>query len=394
VGVRVVSVDLDNWRGFTRQRIDFHPAATVLLGENGSGKSSVLEAVAMALDPCVNRVASTFRIPAGAVRSGQERGAVELTFEHLGRRAVQRTECLPQGNAVGASHPAPSGPPWPVAVLYGTERTVRDLTPRHPDATTAFGPEVEQNTALDPQGVSFERLFVWFQERENLENERRVDSPEYRDPQVAAVRTAVARMTGFSALRVRRAEAGGKSRLTVSKADEQLMFDQLSSGERAMVALVADLARRLAIADPGRPDPLNGEAVVLVDEIDLHLHPRWQRTLIGRLRETFPGVQWIATTHSPIVAMHLERQSVRLLRDFQLVETPATYGRDANALYADLFGVPERPDDTFARLNELGEKIEAGEYGEAARLLDDLAGMLGENDPTVVGQRVFLEMSR
>ena len=69
--------------------------------------------------------------------------------------------------------------------------------------------------------------------------------------------------------------------------------------------MVGDLARRLAIANDGRVDALSGSGIVLIDEIELHLHPAWQRDILPRLMATFPNVQFFVTTHSPLVLAQL-----------------------------------------------------------------------------------------
>ncbi|MEQ1507757.1 MAG: AAA family ATPase [Myxococcota bacterium] len=389
--VQVERLALENWRGFERLELEFHPRLTLLVGENGSGKSAVLEALAHALDICVN-VAQTsgFRIPGDAVRIGADRASVELVLREGDRARSQRFVVGPAGVTVSPSWQVNATPgAWPMVVMYGTERTVRDLTPQDHAGARDFEPWAEARLALDPKGVGFDRFFEWFQARENIENEHRIDAPEHRDAQLEAVRAAITRLTGFSAVRVRREP---RNRLTVVKLSEQVLFDQLSSGERALVALVADVARRLAISTGGEA-PLSGGGVVLVDEVDLHLHPRWQSEVLTRLMTTFPNVQWVTTTHSPIVAMHVDRASVRVLKDFRLVEAPFTRGRDANSLYADLFEVNERPRETLDRLEQLGRRLDAGDIVGARKLIDDLATDLGENDPTVVEQRLYVGAS-
>jgi hypothetical protein len=79
-------------------------------------------------------------------------------------------------------------------------------------------------------------------------------------------------------------------------------FEDLSLGYQGMFAWIVDLAWRLFSAFPDSPEPLSESAIVLIDEVDLHLHPRWQRDLAGRLLSHFPKVQFIATTHNPVTA--------------------------------------------------------------------------------------------
>ena len=89
---------------------------------------------------------------------------------------------------------------------------------------------------------------------------------------------------------------------------------QLGYGYRTMIAWMVDFASRMVERYPESPDPLAEPAVVLVDEIDLHLHPKWQRELIGFLTERFPNTQFIATAHSPLIVQAAREANIALLR--------------------------------------------------------------------------------
>ena len=108
-------------------------------------------------------------------------------------------------------------------------------------------------------------------------------------------------LEGFSELRVE----DSPLRLTVSKGSFRLPLNQLSDGERSFLAIISDLVRRLSLANPDLDDPLHGAGIVLIDELELHLHPTWQRQVVEKLRTTFPNIQFIATTHSPFVIQSL-----------------------------------------------------------------------------------------
>ena len=107
------------------------------------------------------------------------------------------------------------------------------------------------------------------------------------------------------------------SRLLVDFQNEQpatLEISQLSHGFRTLLALVMDLARRMAQANPHLDNPLNEEAIVLIDEIDLHLHPKRQQSILPDLIRTFPNTQFIVTTHSPQVLSTVHKENIRLLK--------------------------------------------------------------------------------
>jgi predicted ATP-binding protein involved in virulence len=180
--------------------------------------------------------------------------------------------------------------------------------------------------------------------------------------------------------------------MIVQKGDTTLEIDQLSDGEKNLLALAGDLGRRLAQANPSLEDPLSAEAVVMIDEIELHLHPGWQRMVVERLRETFPHCQFILTTHSPQVLSQIPAESVILLDRFQRVELPAgTLGRDSNSILSEIMGVPERPQATAERIHEIARMIDEEELLQARVALDELARQLGEHDSEVVRLRSLIE---
>ena len=128
---------------------------------------------------------------------------------------------------------------------------------------------------------------------------------------------------------------------------------QLGYGYRTMIAWIVDFASRMVERYPESPDPLAEPAVVLVDEIDLHLHPKWQRDLIGFLTERFPNTQFIATAHSPLIVQAAGDANIALLKregDHVVIENnPETIRgwRVDQILTSDLFGLETaRPPDT------------------------------------------------
>ena len=101
--------------------------------------------------------------------------------------------------------------------------------------------------------------------------------------------------------------------MLINKNGLDLPVNTLSDGEKCLFSLVGDLARRLALANPNLTDPLQGSGIVLIDEIDLHLHPAWQRKIVGQLKDTFPNCQFIITSHSPQVLGELPASDIFIL---------------------------------------------------------------------------------
>jgi predicted ATP-binding protein involved in virulence len=102
-------------------------------------------------------------------------------------------------------------------------------------------------------------------------------------------------------------EITSEGQVIVTDNEATVAIDQLSDGYRSTLAWVIDLVRRLIEAFP-KDNPLEAEGVVLVDEIALHLHPQWQRQIVEHIRQTFPNLQFIVTSHSPFVAQDMREE--------------------------------------------------------------------------------------
>lgn len=265
----------------------------------------------------------------------------------------------------------------PLAVYYPTNRSVIDIPlrirGRHP-----FNQLDAYEMALTGGGIAFRRFFEWFREREDIENETRVDKASFRDVQLKAVRQAIHGVRPeYTQLRVRRSPL----RMLVSKSGQELAINWLSDGEKCLLALVGDLARRLAIANPNAKNPLDGRGIVLIDEIELHLHPEWQREVIPSLVKTFPNCQFIITTHSPQVISEILPEDVYMLDGEPYSHPESSYGRDSNRILEDIMGVSERPVRIKEELQALFRLINAGQLEEAQQLQKSIANEIGTDEP-------------
>lgn len=278
----------------------------------------------------------------------------------------------------------------PLAVYYPVNRAVIDM-PLEISEKNVFKQIDAYEQALTGGRIDFKSFFEWFRNREDLENEKRRDNPDYRDKQLETVRQAISSLIpDFSNLRVERFPL----RMTVKKSQEELIVNQLSDGEKCLLAMVGDLARRLAIANPGLSEPLQGAGVVLIDEIELHLHPKWQREIIPALTRTFPNCQFIVTTHSPQVISHVKPEGIYILEKTDngvIAKRPeSSFGRDSNRILEDLMDVPERPQEIKTSLLELFRLIDAGNLEGARKLRQQLATEIGSDEPEFVRADVLI----
>lgn len=399
--MKVLSLDMTAFCGFSALSLSFTKPVSVLVGANGAGKTSILYCLAVLLAQVSSGISSSAghgpRFYESDIQNGKPSTLNTIQVDFGGTSASWSLALVRKGHPREVSSNlsglkeiiaqvqqqiAQGKYQLPLAIYYPVNRA-----PEVPDRIREyhqFGPLSAYDQALGGGGRNFRLFFEWFREREDLENEQRLQrkQDDYRDPQLEAVRAAIVKLVpGFSDLRVQRAP----QRMVVQKEGSLLEVNQLSDGEKSLLAMAGDLGRRLALANPALKDPLSAEAVVLIDEIELHLHPGWQRMVVERLRQTFPNCQFILTTHSPQVLSQIPTESVILLERFRRVEMPAgTLGRDSNAILAEVMGVSERPQASADRIGEVARLIDREELPEARKALDALAQHLGERDSEVV----------
>lgn len=174
----------------------------------------------------------------------------------------------------------------------------------------------------------------------------------------------------------------------------ELSLNQLSDGYRSMVAMIMDFARRLVLANPDLENPLEAEAILLIDEVELHLHPQWQQTVVPSLRRAFPNTQLIVTTHSPQVLTTVESRNIRVLRDNQVVAAPpGANGAESKRMLEPVLGTESRPpgNPRVAELNRLFQYIREEKLEEAKGLASELDVWVGGNDPSIDEARMLIE---
>jgi predicted ATP-binding protein involved in virulence len=175
----------------------------------------------------------------------------------------------------------------------------------------------------------------------------------------------------------------GKS-LRLDRRPRSLEASQLSDGERGVLAVVLDLTRRLAQANPDIPDPAaSASAVVLIDELELHLHPRWQRQITHDLLNAFPLCQFIATTHSPQIIGEIEHQHIQIIAEGEVYSPTHSYGVDSSRVLEELMDSDPRSTEVKELISQISQVIGRQNFDRGRELLKELAERIGESDPEV-----------
>ncbi len=227
--------------------------------------------------------------------------------------------------------------------------------------------------------------------KKEIQQKKRVYSREGQELKIIA-KAIEQFVPEYSLLRVKRIP---RPHMMINKGKEEFNLNQLSDGEKNLITLVGDIARRLAIANPYSKEPLKGEGVILIDEIDLHLHPSWQRLIIPQLLNTFPNCQFIISTHSPQVLSHVKPEYLFLLdnKNNNLSYTKAieSYGKNSDRILEDLLGVDARPSKEKIRLQKLFKLIEEGRVEEAKKEVNELSKIIVGGDPELVKANVLIK---
>lgn len=252
-------------------------------------------------------------------------------------------------------------PNQPVAIFYSPRRSLAGRPRKLPTLTPLSIPSAYPR-ALEDADVELRDFMMWFRYHE-LSGKKRAHAVI---SQLAKVVTRF--VPEFGKLRI---EEDPFLRFVVEKNRKPFGLHQLSDGERGLLAMLFDITRRLVIANPESADPITqGQAVVLIDEIELHLHPKWQRMIVERLIYTFPRCQFIVTTHSPQIVASVEPEQVSLLTSNGVAEPDRSFGMDSNWILRHLMGDQERPTNSARAIHEVELLVRKGSFNKARQLID------------------------
>lgn len=408
--MNIKRLELTNMRALEYAEFDFTTGMNLLVGVNGVGKTTVLDAIRICLSRILPKITSSpsksESFENESIRGVQPSLTAKLTFE-IGQQEFQFVCHQPRENLIAATantntsqirevmnqrrQPAGkqrrqirslretatasildsfapglsvlqsavvSSKEHPLGVYFSTSRShPSDAIP--PVSKTAGTEAVAYAQALQSRELRLAELAHWMHAQEALASEH---APAKKH--LAALQRAAKAF--LPECRNLRAENSPKPRLLVDKGKMRLDVRQLSDGERGLFAIVLDLARRLSQANPKLADPVKqGVAIILIDELDLHLHPKWQRTIVEQLTTTFQNCQFIATTHSPQIVAAVEPEHVLLLSDAGVFRPDRTFGMDSNWILRHLMEADDRPLDAAEKIRRVEALINDAEFKKA-----------------------------
>lgn len=456
---------LNNFRCYENLELDLHPRLTVIVGENGGGKTAILDAIAVGLSPVLRYLSSAnqrlsgtgikdtdFRIePWGNGRWGSSdysqvivETTKKLKWDTWKASSKGKAPSTKVGEAelaqtlarVTESFKSREPELLPVFAYYGAQRGHIDIPQRLRAGKQNYShPTSALIDALDARS-DFREMLQWFdlEESAELRANKGARPDEYQESQaLTAVRTAIDQVLGkvYSNPRFNRDH---RFVVDAEQGPTPLQVNQLSQGYQSMLALAMDFARRLAIGNgqlvhslhpyagevdataieildemkhlnplwfreddaamdlPSFAAPsLLAPSIMLIDELDLHLHASWQQRVLDDLLRAFPMTQFIVTTHSPQVLTTTPSESIRILKDNKVYAAPpGTEGSEPERMLRQVLGLEEvRPPASLAtqelkeylslvdrdqwassRAQDLRKKLEQRYQGQEPALLD------------------------
>ena len=432
--MRIDQLQLRNFKKFEQATFEFPRRANappdggsfhVLIGENGTGKTSILDALAVALGVWLERPPDSLlsnsrrRLTADQKRlvSSQSGDRTQLqeapgdmtvlaTGTILAQQNIEWGQSLPAGKRNVSNRAAKQALEaiesayqevqqgqhvlLPVIAYYGAGRTWLPHNQRKRLKAKSNGPANRWEAFYDclNDRIRLADLNAWFRGEAIARGNR---GGSYR-PGFEAVLRAVYRVVP---------EADGleydpdREEIIVSIGGNPQPFSNLSAGQRSLFALVADIAIKMVtqnnylvpadvLADEDEPLPrvlAQTPGVVLIDELDVHLHPKWQRQIAADLKGVFPSVQFIATTHSPQVIGEMQPQEVCLLRKDGRGETPSqSFGMDSNWILQVLMESQELDSGVKHEIGQLFDLLRNRQLDEAGEKILSLRSRIGNSE--------------
>lgn len=355
--MRIQRIKIQNFRGLSDVTIDnLDPKLNLLMGVNGAGKSSILDAIVVMLSSYVARFTTKnsrgLKFSKSDIKNGSH-GGCSLSIKVDGgvewkRFSTKALEDTNKGNFKELDEYTSENRKkigrdelfnLPIIVHYGVNRFLPDVifSPkrRKDDFYLDSNMSNEVYTDWKDKTSRFADFFEWFKEEEDMENAERIEDNNFRNQNLELIRKVFS--VCFPEYKNIRVSKRPRTEILVDKNDVELSLNQLSDGEKCYISLVCDIARRLIIANPDTkhvPNPLDGEGIVLIDEIDLHLHPSWEATVMEKLTKTFPNIQFIVSAHSPLVASNFKGK-VYAINQGNVIPLPSLLGLNYSTILQD-----------------------------------------------------------
>jgi predicted ATP-binding protein involved in virulence len=432
--MRFESIHLKNYRCHADLQVDFVPGFNVVVGLNGSGKTSLLKAVCDALTGFSDYIS----VSRGMYQVLRDKNVARLQGESFGGRyrfepqypvevqasaqafdnrcswTIKKTSEVDQPQRLGQlpgqiwqttqQAPEPTGdevrsrPALPAIAFYRADRHWNQPQPHEMQAATARNARTDGYASWWDASLDSIGLQSWVigkcLERFQISSETGTAFDDIDSDELALVNQALG--TAVEGAKGLKYDLKQKSLLvewTTSEehARQPTAFENLSDGQRAVIGLITDIARRMCLLNPQLGADVTRETpgVVLIDELDMHLHPQWQRILTRGLVDAFPKVQFIVASHSPQVLGELRPEEIILLRPDGTTRPQVSYGLTSSQVLEEIMGADARAPEVQTMLSDVFEVLERGELQATRDQLTELE-KVAPGIPELAGARALL----
>ena len=423
-------LQLHNFTCFKDIELEFHPKMTVIVGANSAGKTSVLESAAIAVSTIFGKMdgltgrgidksqAHLKAYSIGSTKDVQAQYPVEVsataetyTKELNWRRSLNNStgkttiidarEMIDLG--IKLQNDLREGKRdviLPVIAYYGTGRLWDYHRKKQSDI---FEKNNRMNGYIDcVDGTANIKLMMnWFSKM-TVQKYQNQELGLQGIPELEAVYSAMEscykRITGCDDVKMQ--YNLGTDELEIAYREEtgewmRMSINQMSDGYKGTISLVADIAYRMAVLNPQLLNKVcvETDGIVMIDEIDLHLHPMWQQRILDDLQEIFPKVQFIVSTHAPAVISTTSSENIIILDSGEAIApSDEVFGRDANTIISSLMGASERKPEIRDLFLDFYSMIDEKNIPEAEAILSNLEKKIGKNDYEISRGRVKLSL--
>ncbi|OGB31198.1 MAG: hypothetical protein A3F78_05525 [Burkholderiales bacterium RIFCSPLOWO2_12_FULL_61_40] len=412
--MRIDSIRFVNYRRFEDLTLNFQPGMNVIAGINGSGKTTVLQGLCDSFfgyygaaeiptfpvmqDEGIARL--SFVDEAGRIRFEPQYpiqlfadGCVaekKLKWEVakdsvISKLVMEEREGVLPGKRFGARLELAGlggvGPKLslPLLLFYRANRHWNSVQTLEVQAATQMNSRKDAYVNYGDASVDSEAMQMWAVarsiERYQTASESGVGFDEVHGDELDLVNSALAKVIDNA--KGLRYDLRQKRLLLEWKngAKGASVFGNLSDGQKSIICLVADIARRMCLLNPqlGPEVLIKTPGVVLIDELDMHLHPVWQRAITRGLPAAFPAMQFIAASHSPQVIGELQPEQIILLSDVGGDHPQASYGLDSSRVLAEVMGAPMRTEEVERQLGEVFVAVEHNDFAAARKMIVKLS---------------------
>lgn len=425
--MKLNSLHLENFRIFDQATVQFHPEVTVAVGSNGSGKTALLRAAAIAagvieysLNPGPNKGIESSDLRTVNYQSGaaigteiklpcivQADGTVEdlpVSWEISQSSVKGRTRFGQAADLIKISKTydkrlqnGDNSLILPLVSFYGAGRIWAQHKTKRNDV---FGVSSRRNGYIDSldSAANDKLMMEWFKRMRLKELQSDVQIPALR-----VVLNAMAKLySQLSKTEVSKIEYNFDTNGLDVYADYHgktkiIPSSQWSAGYKSPMFLVADIGYRMAILNPQLESDVlkKTPGIVIIDEIENHIHPAWQQKIIELLQKLFPKIQWIISTHAPAIIQSVGKENIILLDAGKVFNSSIqTFGKDANTILTDLMGTSSRPDQIQQMFTDFYESMDNEDYQKAEVTLDHLSSIIGEDDPDIQRHKNILSFEK